>query len=991
MSNIGTVILSLTVILSACTMMLGQEAGYFESFEGGIPEHFTASRADSLSLCPWHYKHGSVSLRWDWQAGEELVVRHGIGDVERRNELGTARASFGAWVYTEEPIPGDLVFEFCEDDTVTGSFRFPLASVGWRQCRVHYHAFPQGTPTAEVDSVRIVAPTDIPQGTVFFDFIKYNTLTHTRYAVVPEREMQWKPPAPDEQLFPRPEQVTDEHLAGIRSLMGPDDGEGVEQAEVDRLCEQVEALGIVRDEHGVRGPGIDGHLQYFPSAREAAALGVRNVEYWPDEHGPHWEGMQPPAAMSSLALQVAETYRASNSAEQRERLAEAYLLIADHLHDQALQAGSGFQWNWWYGPNWADSVFLMRDVLAQTGRLQAHVDYQMYTWGSGEIFDEDAPPSNMDFYNLTVPRLFRQCLLQVEPAEQVRWLSAFKMMLERSILQPTSAFKIDGSAYHHSAHYPSYANGAHRSLSVLIQQMSDTPWRFSSEMHERVRRAVIVQRIFSNLTNVPSALHGRSTLKATIYMNAAALGNMALAGTPDEREDVDMEMAAAYLRVVPKAVEEGPYRELNITPESHPQGTFVMPYAGLLSHRRDDWLVSLRGQSKYVWASERQDHHNRFGVFQSLGQLEVLAGGSPVTAEASGRQEAGWDWARFEGTTVPHLPQPMLAEAWPSSTTYSPETFMGGLSHRGRQGVFGMILNPRIRPDTTLTGRQSWFFVDNQIICLGSDILCDEAEHPTQTTLCQKSLKADDEGEFAPIIVDGDEVSAFPDERVLDPAQRHWFIDAYQVGYYLPAGQPTTVARQHQTSRSGWDLDDTEGDMLVAWIDHGIAPTDASYEYMMVVRATPEAMHSLSAEPPYAVVQRDQDAHIMRHAASGLWGCVLFTEQEVVEHTSDGDMLPLKAVDRACLVMAEVADDGQLYLSVADPDLNLVDGVNEARELRVTLRGPWQLLDASGTVCAWELEGVSDRVRVLSVSADETVLEIQCEHGASYDFALSRG
>ena len=129
----------------------------------------------------------------------------------------------------------------------------------------------------------------------------------------------------------------------------------------------------------------------------------------------------------------------------------------------------------------------------------------------------------------------------------------------------------------------------------------------------------------------------------------------------------------------------------------------------------------------------------------------------------------------------------------------------------------------------------------------------------------------------------------------------------------------------------------------------------------------------------------------MRHAASGLWGCVLFTEQEVVEHTSDGDMLPLKAVDRACLVMAEVADDGQLYLSVADPDLNLVDGVNEARELRVTLRGPWQLLDASGTVCAWELEGVSDRVRVLSVSADETVLEIQCEHGASYDFALSRG
>jgi chondroitin-sulfate-ABC endolyase/exolyase len=988
MGNSTTMVVSAAVVLAACTTILGQEVGYFESFEDGVPDHFVASRPDSLSLSPWHYKHGENSLRWDWQAAEELVIRRGIGDPARRGEFGT-RASFSVWLYMEEPVQGELVFEFREGETVTGSFRFPLQFTGWRQGRPFYHAFPTGQPTSEVDNIRIVAPTDTPQGTVFLDFIKYNTLTYGRNSVLPEITMQWRPPEPDEERYPRPDHVTDEELAGIRSLLGPDEGAGIEQARVDELCDRVDALGIVRDEHGVRGPGIDAHLQFHPSAHEATALGMK-PSYWSDEHGLGWEGVEAPGAMSQLARQVAVAYRANNDDRQRERLAESYLLISDHLHDQVLQAGSGFQWNWWYGGNWAESVFLMRDLLADEGRLQGHTDYLLYTYGTGAIFAEGNPPSNMDFYNLTVPRMLQHCLLQVEPVEQVRWLRAFRDMLERSILQPNSAFKIDGSAYHHSAHYPSYATGAFQSLSALLLAFKDTPWRFSTEMHERVRRAAIAQRIYANFLDVPSSLHGRSTLKYSRRINAGALAPLALAGTPDGREEIDIEVAAAYLRVVPGAADEEPYRDLNITLEPNPQGVFVMPYAGLLSHRRDDWLVSLRGQSKYVWASERQDHHNRFGAFQSLGQLEVLASGSPVTAEASGRQQAGWDWARFEGTTVPHLPQSRLAEAWSGSVTYSPETFMGGLSHRGSQGAFGMTLNPPIRPDTTLTGRKSWFFVDNQIICLGSDIFCDEAEYPTQTTLCQKGLAPNDEGDHAPIVVDGEQVTAFSDEKQLDPARPHWFIDPYQVGYCLPAGQMTTVVRRHQTSRSSWDEEDTEGDMLTVWVDHGVAPTDGDYEYMLVVRATPDTMQSLSARPPYQVIQRDQNAHIIRHAATGLWGCVLFDEQELAAHTSDGDTLPVSSVDRACLVMAETADDGQLHLSVADPDLNLVDGVNEAQAMQVTLRGQWRLLDAKGTVCAWELEGVAGKVKVISTDADETVLEILCEHGASYDLTLAR-
>ena len=79
-------------------------------------------------------------------------------------------------------------------------------------------------------------------------------------------------------------------------------------------------------------------------------------------------------------------------------------------------------------------------------------------------------------------------------------------------------------------------------------------------------------------------------------------------------------------------------------------------------------------------------------------------------------------------------------------------------------------------------------------------------------------------------------------------------------------------------------------------------------------------------------------------------------------------------------------------VSVADPDLNLEDKVSQPHPLRITLRGTWRLLEARGTVCVWPLTDTKEQVRLLSASAAETVVEIVCQHGASYDLKLaSRG
>ena len=982
----STIFVTSACVALACTMAWGQQDEYYESFEDGAPAYFKATRPESLSLSPWHSKHGKHSLRWDWSRGEELVIHHGIGDVSRVGGF-RCRASFSVWVYMEEPISDALVLEFREGEKVTGFFRFPLDFTGWRQGRPLYLRFPSGKPTPEVDNIRIAAPTRVGKGTVFLDLIKYNTLTYPSRELIPEKEAQWRRPVPDEQRFPKPERTTEAELAGIRKLLGSEEGPGVDEARVNDLCEKVKALGIVRDERGVRGgPGIDRLLQYICDFGE---LGAKDQKYWLDENGPHWLGMQTPASMSRLALQVAKAYRDSKDAEPRRRLAQAFLLMEDYLYDQGMQAAAGFHWNWWYGGRWADAVFLMHDVLAEAGRLPRQRDYFLWNWGGGIIFAEGDPTSHMDFYLLTVPRLLRASLMQAEAAEQVRWLNAFKAMLERSILQPTSALKIDGCTYHHGGHYFHYARATIPALASMVQQLSETPWRLSSEAHERVRRAMLAQRIYCNQRDLPLSLSGRKPFSSWHQdLVPAGLDSLARIGTPDGKQALDPEAAAAYLRLAPEAVNKEPYRRLGIKPEPELNGTFAMPYAALLSHRRDNWLASVHGQSKYVWGTERQGKVNCFGLFQGLGHLEILAGGNPVSAKASGRQELGWDWRRFEGTTVPQIPLEKIDKGWTSK--YSPEAFVGGLSSQGRQGMFAMVVNQPMPDKKTLTGRKSWFFSDERILCLGSDISCDEAEYPTQTTLCQKRLPRSEKGELIPTWLDGPEFTAFPEERTLDEAKPHWFLEVQQTGYYLPAGQKITVARRHQESREYCNQGDTEGDFLTAWIDHGQAPSAASYEYLVVVRATPEAMQSLAAEPPYRVIQRDQTAHIVWDTDGRRWGSVFFVPQEVAPHTVATETLPIKTVDRPCLIMAEAVRDGQLDVSVADPDLNLEKGVSQPRPLRVTLRGAWRLLDVTGTVCAWHLPDASENVRILSTNVAETVMEILCQHGASYDIRFAR-
>ena len=153
MREMHRVVVAVWCVLLGPSIAAAQPPGY-ESFENGMPAYITAPRMGSLSVTTWHNKHGKNSLRWEWLKGEEMNIRHDIGDVSRTGGFFN-KPAFSIWMYMEKPLPGALLFEFREGEKVTGSFRFPMKFTGWRQARLHYDAFPNGKPTSKVDNIQI--------------------------------------------------------------------------------------------------------------------------------------------------------------------------------------------------------------------------------------------------------------------------------------------------------------------------------------------------------------------------------------------------------------------------------------------------------------------------------------------------------------------------------------------------------------------------------------------------------------------------------------------------------------------------------------------------------------------------------------------------------------------------------------------------------------------------------------------------------------------
>ncbi len=924
----------------------------YESFEAGVPGEWSVGRADSLSLSDAHYKHGAQALRWDWRGGDEIAVSHGIGDASRKGGYGGYhKAAFGIWLYCEEPLEGEVQVRF-EAGDAADSFRFPLGFTGWRRAVLHYRwtRVHEWKPPADTDTIRILAP-EAGEGTLFIDLVVYNGLIDYRRACIPEREFAWEPVDPDTVNTPvsRPDELTPELETGLTTVADALDpwsrDEGpLPDEKIAEYRERFEALGIARDDRGIRGAPVVRNTGLYESA------GVPDPPPTPSE-------------MASFMRGMAASWHYTTDPAQREQMAEWYVLMADHLADQGFVAGSGNRWGGYEGRRLADAMLWMREPMREAGRGEREAAYFDYNWGVSRVLDADRPLHvNLDQFGVISPRQLRGCVMQPDPLDRAQWIGCFADRLSRMIVaRARDGFKPDGSAYHHGSHYMAYASYNIPVLIRVVSALDDTPWEAAPDALERIKLYLMNLRFYSNLLDVPFAMHGRHPFSGG-RNRASVYRTMALAGPGTGAEDSDPELAAAHLRLLSEEPQEDPFPDHQVSAEPHPTGNLTMPYAGITAHRRGDWLAVAHANSRWFWSTEIYGKTNAYGAFVGWADLVLLAGGEPVSLQGSGYVPEGWDWSRFDGTTAPHLPLEVLRSKKNGTRhTRISESFGGGVTHRGRDGMLVSYVEGPEWAAPGLRATKSYVFFDDRIICLGSGIAC-EAEHPVITNLFQRHLLTADTA----VTVDGEKITGLDVERDLSADEAHWLIDTVGTGFVTRRGTAVHIERAHQLSRDKDDKKDTEGDFASAWIDHGETPANAGYEYAVVMNATPTRMAALADEATWEVLQRDERAHIVRDTETGTLAMAVLQAGEIA-----GD-LPLAAADRRCLVMAAPEGDGW-GLSVSDADLNLNDEhASVPRELRLTLRGRWRLEDSA------------EEITVIETADNLTILGVTCHDGAGF-------
>jgi len=933
-----------------------------DSFEEGVAGW--RSVGGMMSVSEEHWKLGKHSLRWGFSPGATLWRD---ADAAMAAALAARDGGLRLWLYCEHPVRGALRFQ-------AGPWVFPvnLGFTGWRAVWVQFREDAQ--KAAPIEGFQITAPD--ASGTLFVDAVEFGPVEWCRQG---DEQTPFTNPhrywftAQDHAAVPPPtptRTISDQDAGAFREIACRyeewmfgrlDDPRAPVRTRLESMRSYVkfgheafERLGLVRRGEVVCGPG---------------AFCER------DKNQPHLVT----AAFREIALPLACDARLNHSERARQR----FLDLIDYAHDQGWTAGSLMGTSYGGEQLWIASyvhaVYILRDFLREQGRLGRELETLRYHLSVGATYRvPDHPGANADeVRSVLLFRLLYVLMLDDSPEKLrdmkclVRWANAALSVAPGY----GDTFKPDGTVFHHATAYASaYGNDAALMASLTYWLLNGTRFGLAREAGENIKRALLTLRFMAGQYEMPMGVSGRWPFSGPRLIGITP----AFAYMADALKDA--ELGAAYARLWNPAAPEvqrfygwcgariywsdspGALPWLldaaeKYRPEPHPQGHRVYPFAAMNFHRRSQWVASVRGWSRYVWNYEDLPGENHYGRYSSDGMLQIFSRGEPVSGEASGYREAGWDWLRPPGTTVIRVPLKSLPTTQDRLRIYTQDPFMGGVALEGRQGVWAMrFADPCYEPSFRF--RKSVFFVDDTLVCLGSGIANADADHATETVLYQTALQT--------------RPPSFP-----SAGQRRvqWMTDPVGNGYYFPEPQLVETRTHHQQSMDNGGNRQTEGDFSVAWLDHGRAPDHAGYAYAVRPDTTDDTMKRYAAAPDFAVLRRDDTAHIVYFAGQRIMGYVLFGAAEGLKYDA------LNGADSPCLVMTRREAD-RLILAVADPDLRLgkqtMANVPAAYQpggegrLRLRLNG------------AWSIE--TGPVSVRAVNDHE--FEVTCRNGESYELVL---
>lgn len=708
-------------------------------------------------------------------------------------------------------------------------------------------------------------------------------------------------------------------------------------------------------------------------------------EHVPKEASIYEEAMQP------LAFPLAMDYRLNGNKEAKDKL----LLTLDYLADQGWAAGSAIgtvdhviKLN-----PVASGIFLARRELQALNKLQPQVEMLAWHTRLGSILNIDyTRGENSDKIRGGALAKLMAILMMDNNGRKQKMLQDFKAYMDYAIgISPgySDTFKPDFSIYHHRGTYlNTYGTNAVNTMALIHWLLSGTAYQLAPQSTYNLNQALKRQADIAFGVEIHHGVGGRFplnnssidryTLPAFAYMSMT--GNSVTDTAMAKLFNYFYQIAAPKninAMLSPSLTYSGTFGTLDMMVRLHQSlgnnnvakpadGATVMPFSGLMAYRKGDAFSTVKGYNKYVWDYETGRSQNLLGRYLSFGTL-ITAQGDPLKGFAGNGIDItdGFDWAYLPGATTKALPADKMLYAPKGDDKYiegkhrnfSESVIASGLNQNGN-GLFALDLRDDVFPDddkslfdNSFRAKKSYFFIGNEIICLGSNISNSDGRYPTVTTLFQYKFDDARSNYF-----DGKTIGN--SLQLNEKQDGGYFTDQNGLHFVIPKGNQLVWQQSLQTSYAfGADEFDkskngykkVERPFIKAWLAHGNKPANSGYEYEILLNTPVANVPQFINNPSYRVLQKDSVAHIIQHQELGITAYAIFEANKSISG-------PLMKTTAPLLAMYQLKNE-RVLLTVANPDIKqpkfnhnmshmpdeITNGLNKGGIVSITLKGDWHL------------------------------------------------
>ncbi len=311
-------------------------------------------------------------------------------------------------------------------------------------------------------------------------------------------------------------------------------------------------------------------------------------------------------------------------------------------------------------------------------------------------------------------------------------------------------------------------------------------------------------------------------------------------------------------------------------------------------HIRPNYSFNVRIASNRTNRSEAGNKENLYGRYLSDGATNIQVNGPeyfnimPI-----------WEWDKIPGTTsVDNKEDLLLDKNWGH---LGDNEFAGGVSDK----VYGATAY-QLAYDNVYA-KKAWFFFDDEIVALGTDINSKDERNVT-TTLNQAWLKSKVSSSVADIN-DGEVKS-------LDLAANNWLYHD-GVGYIFPKATKLNVSTQVQTGswykiNNSHSKDEVSGAVFKSWIDHGKQSNGADYVYI-VLPGIKDVSVLKKYSSPVEIVRNDKDVQAVYHKKLNIIQVVFYTAGTASVNGVD------ISVDKPVVLMLKALKGNEKEILVSDP------------------------------------------------------------------------